>query len=573
MFEQSPNGYFVNDLIVFNSLSEGGYVSKGFIFEPPDMVNAQVSELNQFQEQLSLLLSSLTEQQRLQIQYYCDSDYRSELLRYHEETQKSANLWTRRTRNERFERYWRLMTERRLRRQRLVFYLSRKIETSAKGIKSAAALTEYYNQLLGQLQSEFEHTHEMLTDIFAGQGARIIPMKDADHFRHLKIFLNPSLSERFDYDPIEGFDPQLSIQENCWHSEGAGQADFGFFMDGRYHSIIVLSRWPKMTYPGLINRLTGLRLLDYTITVNLDPLSVRKEIHKEEKEHDRIAGDYASENKLSLLTVMDKKQKKIAALMQGHTFPFKVLFAIRTWDKSKEGLIAKTTAIKNAINSMNSAQYAESTLPSTSKKLFYQTWPGWTWSKYNARKLYGENRYIADMLPVASTFTGHLDSAEAIYEGPNQNLVGIKTFSGSAGNQSPQHAVLLGMSGAGKSVTICDLLSQTENYYAYTVIIEEGLSYGIYTQTVEPEAKPIVIAAMTAGETLVTSSINEGRGGSSVIGSLSRMNDINKERNGSNRGGGGGSKQKSPKGSFPPEDPSGDGTVAEMIRKSKNPDA
>ena len=191
----------------------------------------------------------------------------------------------------------------------------------------------------------------MLTEIFAGQGARIIPMKDADHFRHCKTFLNPSLAERFDYDPIDGFDPQLSIQENCWHSEGAGQADFGFFMDGRYHSIIALSRWPKMTYPGIIHRLTSLRLLDYTITVNLDPLSVRKEINKEEKEHDRIAGDYASEKKLSLLTVMDKKQKKIAALMQGHTIPFKVLFAIRTWDKSKEGLIAKTTAIKNAINS------------------------------------------------------------------------------------------------------------------------------------------------------------------------------------------------------------------------------
>ena len=179
--------------------------------------------------------------------------------------------------------------------------------------------------------------------------------------------------------------------------------------------------------------------------------------------------------------------------MQGHTIPFHVLFAVRAWDKSKEGLIAKTTAIKNAINGMNSAQYSESTLPSTSKRLFFETWPGWTWGNYRARKLYGENRYIADMLPVVSTFTGHLDTAEAIYEGPYQNLVGIKTFSGSAGNQSPQHAVLLGMSGAGKSVTICDLLSQTEGYFAYTVIIEEGLSYGIYTQTVEPGAKPIVI--------------------------------------------------------------------------------
>jgi len=49
------------------------------------------------------------------------------------------------------------------------------------------------------------------------------------------------------------------------------------------------------------------------------------------------------------------------------------------------------------------------------------------------------------------------------------------------------------MSGAGKSVTACDLLTQTEGYFAYTVIIEEGLSYGIYTATVEPGARPIII--------------------------------------------------------------------------------
>jgi len=479
-------------LIVFNRLAEDGYVSKGFVFEPPDLTNAEVSELNAFQDQLSLLFASLTEQQRLQVQYFCDSDYRKELLRYRAETDKAANAWTKLCRNERFERYWQAMTERRLRRQKLILYVSRRIEGSANGIRSQAALSDYYAHLLEQLRAEFEHVHEMLTTIFSGQGARIIPMTDADHFRHFKAFMNPTLADRFDYDPIEGFLPEFSIQENCWHSEGNGQPDFGFFMDGHYHSLIVLSRWPKTTYPGIIHRLTSLRLLDYTITVNVDPLPVRKEISKEEREHDRIAGDYASEKKLSLLTVMAKKEKKIAALMQGHTFPFNVLFAVRTWDKSKEGLIAKTTAIKNAINGMNSAQYSESTLPSTSKKLFFQTWPGWTWGRYEARKLYGENRYIADMLPVVSTFTGHLDSAEAIYEGPHQNLVGIRTFSPGA-SASPQHAVLLGMSGAGKSVTICDLLSQTEMCFAYTVIIEEGLSYGIYTQTVEPEAKPIVI--------------------------------------------------------------------------------
>ncbi|MBI3414879.1 MAG: hypothetical protein HY043_06080, partial [Verrucomicrobia bacterium] len=289
------------------------------------------------------------------------------------------------------------------------------------------------------------------------------------------------------------FASELSIQENCWHSEGSGQSDFGFFLDGHYHSLIVLTRWPRTTYPGIIQRLTNLRLLDFTITVIVDPLPITQEINKEEKEHDRIAGDYASEKKISLLTVMEKKQKKIHALMQGQTIPFHAMFAIRVWDKTRDGLNAKAGAIKNAINSMNAAQYFESNLPSTSKNLFFQTWPGWTWGRYEHRKLYSEHRFLADMLPVTSTFTGHLAGAEAIYDGPASNLVGIETFSGSVDNKSPQHAVLLGMSGAGKSVTVCDLLTQTEGYFGYTVIIEEGLSYGIYTATVEEGARPIII--------------------------------------------------------------------------------
>ncbi len=64
-----------------------------------------------------------------------------------------------------------------------------------------------------------------------------------------------------------------------------------------------------------------------------------------------------------LLTAMEKKQKKIAALMQGHTSPFNVEYIIRAWDQTREGLAAKTAAIKNAINGMNGAQYLACVLP------------------------------------------------------------------------------------------------------------------------------------------------------------------------------------------------------------------
>src|SRR5260221_6204954 len=151
MFENAPNGYFIRDMIVCNGLSQGEYVSKGFIFQPPDLTNVQVAELNGFQDQITLLLASLGDNQRLQVQFFCDSDYRKELLRYQQETEKMENAWTRRSRNERFTRYWQLMENRQLRRQRLILYVSPKIESSPKGLRSEAALTKNYDALLGQL--------------------------------------------------------------------------------------------------------------------------------------------------------------------------------------------------------------------------------------------------------------------------------------------------------------------------------------------------------------------------------------------------------------------------------------
>src|ERR1051325_2879026 len=170
MFERAPNGYFVRDLVVFNHLRRGGYVSKGFIFEAPDLLNSPASDLNSFQDQLCLLLASLHEHQRLQVQYFCDSNFKSELLRYQQETEKFENIWTKRARNERFSRYWQAMSERKLRRQRVILYISRALENGPKNFQSTAVRREYYDVLLEQLQAEFDHVHRLLLEIFASTG-------------------------------------------------------------------------------------------------------------------------------------------------------------------------------------------------------------------------------------------------------------------------------------------------------------------------------------------------------------------------------------------------------------------
>ena len=76
--------------------------------------------------------------------------------------------------------------------------------------------------------------------------------------------------------------------------------------------------------------------------------------------------------------------------------------------------------------------------------------------------------YLAHMLPSSATFTGHLDEAEAIYDESQNNLVGLRTFLGTP--PTPQHTVLIGATGAGKSVHMRDFLEQTAGYYHYTVI-------------------------------------------------------------------------------------------------------
>ena len=47
--------------------------------------------------------------------------------------------------------------------------------------------------------------------------------------------------------------------------------------------MITLTRWPRSTYPGIIQLLTNLRLLDYAITVNVDPLPVTREITRRKR--------------------------------------------------------------------------------------------------------------------------------------------------------------------------------------------------------------------------------------------------------------------------------------------------
>ncbi len=484
------DGYFVDDLIVYRGLQKGGYVGRGFRIHPPDGENADVNFLNRLEDEMRVLLASLKDTARMQFHWSVDSDYQRELLAYYQNTKALAsNAWSKRQRNERFTRYWRMMEQRQLRRERLHIYITSKIDAGA--LPKEGGKRKIYDYVLGTIGRELEQYGDLMEQIFGSLGGSVRPLGELDHFEEFYRYFNASAPDSTDIDYALLYDPERSLIENCFNGEAAplSKPDHGYYLDGYYQGILVVESLPKTTFSGMIGQLTELDMLDYSITVNIRPLDVMKEIEKEEGAYEKLQNTIQHSPKLRMLAAMQKKGQKISRLMSNEVLPYQAQFIIRCWDAEKSGLRAKMAALRSAISKLGGAKYYDPALPTSNRNYFYAAIPGWSWDKYQDFSHYIEDANLANLLPVSATPTGDLADAEAIYDGANRNLIGIKTFA----NKAPQHGVMFGMSGAGKSVNMIDLLTQTDPYYDYTVIVEEGLSYGIYSQTVEENAKPIII--------------------------------------------------------------------------------
>ena len=488
---KAPNGWISHDLLIWNELDRRGFVTAGFTLDMPDLRHASEHALDGFYESVRQFLRTLEESTRAQIRWSVDSNYRDTLIAYKTVTDECCepDSWAAIARNERFNRYWRAMQAGQLRREKLVLFLSKRIAVNPPAAASRDTLSAHYQRILTQYREAFDQHGRIIASLFEPHGGSVRSMSNDDLFRYYAIFFNPSYLRRDNYDPIGQFREEETIHQNCWHQGVQAGKAFGFFSDGFYHNMVILKRRPQRTRRGIFWALTSLPFLDYAITVSLYPQNIRREINKAEKSLERVRGDYLAERKHSLLTSKEVKEQRIKELAQGDAVPFLYDFVVHVWDGTEDGLISKTRQIEAAFGQMEDAQCWTSNVSSaaTTKNIWYQSWPGWLWGAYTHHADSGLDEWLADVIPFSSTFTGHLDEAEALYDGSNRNLIGVRNFL----SGTPQLAVLLGMTRAGKSAFMCDLLSQTDPYYDFTLIVEEGLSHGVWTQA--QGATPIVI--------------------------------------------------------------------------------
>lgn len=476
MHSNIPNGCFSNNMVLWGEpWTNIQYASRGYIVVPPALSASANNDREEYYRRLRVLLALVRQGSALQINWQVDSDYSAVLSKYKKVTDSCKKEAARIERNKRYLHYTDRMNRRDLRRERLTVYLSEEVKARPpKG--NAEKLKAFYDDILGQLENSFNQFEQTMNGVL-GADTSIRAFSDIEHYRHLKYFFNPSLYEHHGFEIDNAFRPDLSIQENVWNSDIAGNKDATLLIDGYHTSISTLKIWPSKTHFGIINQLTNLPFLDYSITMNIHPLNIQKEIDTNEKDLERLKGDYIELGKHRLKTQMGELEGIIDELTAGYSFPFGVDIVLRAWAKDKETLNSKTVAIENAINSMSGAQQYQTTLPTQARKIFAGSVPGWTWTSYKHRRLTAFDKFLADMLPFSGTFTGILNNAEALMDGVNSNLVGFSSYSAGEDYNSPQHMVTIGQTGAGKSAFIENVLLQTDPYYGFTVVIEEGNSY------------------------------------------------------------------------------------------------
>lgn len=460
-------------LLIFGGPHRGGFAAKGYLLEVPSISNADLSYLATMENSIRALLRSIDSECRLQMNWSTASDHKDVLLGYYERSEQRCRAeWSRRNRDERFVRYYRRQEAGALRCDRLSLYVSRPFTERASSDPRALAMR------LSSMGQAFQPMESVIRELVSSLGGDFLMMGEKELAKEYSKFLNPYESGSLPFDPL------LSVLENFQLGQGVGVEDpqVGFYLGGAYHGLVAFSSLPQSTCSGLIGYLTGLPIQDYSICVNVSALEITGEIAKAESEIGKLRNTSAHSDHARMGSAIAMKEERVRRLMTGSVIPLSFQFIVRAWDRNPDILHTKIAAVRSAMLRMKSAKPGEASFPTSALSLFRCSTPGWCWDKYPDFRHYIEDHNLANLLPVTGSSGQVLREAEALYDTPGGGLIGISGFAGEAGSESPQHMLVTGSTGSGKSLWLNDLLTQSDPHYDFTVIVDDGFSYGGYAQ-------------------------------------------------------------------------------------------
>lgn len=478
-----PDGYIMRDSVIWNDLDHRGSVFRGYRIAIPDLRGVGAEVLVDWKRSMRQFLHGLQQDARIQISWRVDSDYRATLDAYDAVTERCEHEWPKLIRSKRSALLRDRMRHRALRNEQSYIYIGKQLSEEPPLDLRGTKLQKHYERVLSETLTQIDLSAESLSAAISGQAGRLERMSDAELTRELSWALNPSRREQWDRASEQEHNPYLSIQQMVCHGEfvpyRSGTSPYRFVQDGHWHGILV-ARWdqlPESTYPFILAPLLSLPFLDYRVTLNLFPMDRRKVINEKEGLLRRLRGEIASEGRQAASSAYSRLAARIDALTTGAIKPFLAEMVVHWNAESESDLIAREALVKDAFHRMGMGFY-DVKLVETLGYLWTHTWPSYMPATQTQYYGYAQDDWLADLSPISSSYLGRRGEPEALYDGSNANVVAISTFV----DNTPQLALMTGATRAGKSAFVCDFLTQTDPYYDYTVIVEEGLSHGILTQ-------------------------------------------------------------------------------------------
>jgi hypothetical protein len=474
-----PVGWFEGDMLWWGpALDAGTCLARGAQVEVPDLRSADNRTILDLRRQNAHLLAVIGASAALQVHWTVEDDFGASLEAY-SGRKHEGYPWCRRTCSVRRAFYEQRLAEGSLRRERVHVYLARRCEgLGAADVRSVASCEAFLRQTASGLDAQLR-TLAMVHPL-----GRWMPMDAGAHALHLRKFLNPSLARMLSGaggEAMGRIDESRSIRANCLRSDldaftSGGGAERGslLFFDGSYHAIFVMRELPRGTRPGMLLPVLDAVGRGASITLCIRPLPVGAEIDRLRREIDELSAFLADRRAAGVENDIRLRHSRIDSLLSSVTIPFNLLFIVRVWADSPDAIAAKALAMRTALQGIDGAEFMQVNGAAQARHLFYETIPGNLGSTYRGWDIYVENHNLADLLPVSSTFSGHLEEAQALYDSPGQSVVGLRLITA---NGTPQHSIVVGVNGSGKSALLMDLMSQSDCDWAYRFYQEEGMAF------------------------------------------------------------------------------------------------
>ena len=474
-----PVGWFERDMLWWGrSLDARAWLARGAKVEVPDLRSADNRTILDLRRQNAHMLAAVGAGSCLQVQWTVEEDFGAALDAY-AERKRGASDWCRRTCAVRREFYVQRLADGSLRRERVHVYLGRPCSGLTRANTASVSSCESY---LRQAASALDSQLGMLAMVHPL--GRWEPLDSRGHALHLRRYLNPSLSRLFSGSieaGLDGFDEGRSVRANCMRSDveafssGRG-ADRGslLYFDGNYHAVFVMRELPRGTRPGMLLPVMDAVSRGACITLCARPLPVGAEIERLRREIDQLSAFLTDRRAAGVENDIQLRRARIDSLLSSVTIPFNMLFVVRVWADTAEGIAAKALAMRTALQGIDGAEFMQVNNAVQARGLFYETLPGNLGGGYRGWDIYVENHNLADLVPLSSTFTGHLPEAQALYDSPGRSVVGLRLVTA---NGTPQHSIAVGVNGSGKSAFLMDLMSQSDCDWKYRFYQEEGMAF------------------------------------------------------------------------------------------------